>query len=422
MMFPAPEDKRKIEKYLERHQVKPVQRFNLKPIKVVIPSYAESAVIFDPLESLAAQRRFAQHTEAIIVVNNPEHPHPAVFADNQNTISLLQSDLPRMRAIRESGLTVTVVDRSSPGVALPEKIAGVGAARKAGLDQALALLRYEEFKGLLVSLDADCRTEPNYLEQIALWGTRKKNAACAIVEYAHPIPNDPDPARAIALYEIRLRYTELGLRMMHSPYAFPTIGSTIVCTPQAYVSAGGMNTRKATEDFYFLMNMAKHSTMDRINSTRVFPSARVSDRVYLGTGHGVGRLMDSRDEPLLEHPDCYRKTGEALGILVSGHGADFETIGRNLSAALPEVHPLLLRKGLDAFLPDALSKTRSEESYARRVHQWFDGLLIRQAVHHLRDNYYGELPWHEALHALSGIRYSKNPVDALLFLRKQMLI
>ena len=70
-------------------------------------------------------------------------------------------------------------------------------------------------------------------------------------------PVDNDETKAIICYEIFLRYYVLGLKFAKSDYAFHTIGSTMLCTPDAYVKVEGMNKRKAAEDFYFLEKLAK---------------------------------------------------------------------------------------------------------------------------------------------------------------------
>jgi hypothetical protein len=293
-------------------------------------------------------------------------------------------------------------------------VAGVGAARKAGLDAALADLLAAGVDGLLVSLDADCAVSDNYLPALDRWRGRGEGGA-AVLAYEHPLPEDPAARRAIALYEIKLRYTQAMLSTLPTPYRFATIGSTIACRPEAYMLAGGMNQRKATEDFYFLMHLAKAVTIEAIDEARVFPSPRVSDRVYLGTGHGVGRLIDG-DELVLEPPECYRVVGRLLVDLLGAFGqSPASTLSR-----IREVHgalwPILERIGIETALPDALRGVTAREAYERRVHAWFDGLRLRQAVHHVRDHECGALPWADALHAM-GLHAGDDPVPALIALR-----
>jgi len=152
---------------------------------------------------------------------------------------------------------------------------------------------------LLLSLDADTRVEPNYLESVRAHFA-DPYAWAAVIAYAHPIEGTPEEQAAIASYEILLRYHVLGLRWAGSPYAFPSIGSTIVCRAEAYVAVSGMNRRRGGEDFYFLQQLAKTGGVGFINTTTVRPSGRPSSRVPFGTGAYVRQFLDG---------DCPRPTG-----------------------------------------------------------------------------------------------------------------
>ena len=117
---------------------------------------------------------------------------------------------------------------------------------------------------------------------------------------------DDEETKAIICYEIFLRYYVLGLSFAKSEYAFHTIGSTMLCTPDAYVKVEGMNKRKAAEDFYFLEKLAKIFPIGEIKSTSIHPSKRGSWRVPFGTGKSVDRyLSNSRDEYLLYNPKSF---------------------------------------------------------------------------------------------------------------------
>ena len=75
-----------------------------------------------------------------------------------------------------------------------------------------------------------------------------------------------------------------------------TIGSAFAVTAEAYVKRGGMNRRQAGEDFYFLQNLAQLGTVGEINTTRVFPSARISNRVPFGTGAAIQKWMEGTED------------------------------------------------------------------------------------------------------------------------------
>lgn len=402
----------KMEKYLARHGITPSGAENPRPIKIVIPAYAESKNILFVLDDLSKQDG-GESCQVIVVVNNPEGDGSPAFRDNQKTLSLL-------RRSGLSALSLRVEDRSSPGRAFPKKIAGVGVARKWGLDIALADLCSLGGRGLLVNLDADCRVPDNYLETLKGWERSRKHGA-AVINYLHPLPEEPAHREAIALYEIRLRYTQRALAATGTLNAFESMGSALVCRPGAYVLAGGMNTRRATEDFYFLMKLIECTSVDRITQTAVIPSARVSDRVHLGTGYGVGRLLKDARSFALESPESYRMIGSALDILLSGFGKSVDETLERLERRATPLFTFLVEKSLERNLAAALRGTRTKENYVRRMHKWFNGLRIRQAVRYLGEKHFSDRPWAMAVKDLTGIDEGGDAVRTLMEMRRKML-
>ena len=98
---------------------------------------------------------------------------------------------------------------------------------------------------------------------------KQPNVYAATVEFEHNLQDDEINKPGILSYEIFLRHYVAGLLFAESPYAFHTIGSTVICDHEAYIKIGGMNTKKAAEDFYFLQKLAKHYSIHRITSTKV---------------------------------------------------------------------------------------------------------------------------------------------------------
>ena len=140
---------------------------------------------------------------------------------------------------------------------MDDKNGGVGLARKIGMDIALTKFDYNSsIKRILICTDADCVVDTNYLSEISK-EFNQNNYEAAVVNFAHDISGNDEETKAIICYEIFLRYYVFGLSFAKSDYAFHTIGSTMICTPEAYVKVEGMNKRKAAEDFYFLEKLAK---------------------------------------------------------------------------------------------------------------------------------------------------------------------
>ncbi len=348
---------------------------------VVIPAFAEFPRLFQTLDDLAANPEEELRRTLVICVIN--HRAGAALTDIENNLRTLTSleDYARTSALR-----LAWVDAATPGNELPEKD-GVGLARKIGLDAALDVLaRNEHPEAPLICLDADTRAGTTYLAAIHDFYRRGKHWA-AIVEYAHPL--DTPERAAILCYELFLRYHELGLRHAGSPYAFPSIGSTITCTARAYAASGGMNRRQAGEDFYFLQQLAKTGGVERIRTASVRPSPRASHRVPFGTGKRVSRFLEQgEDEYVLYHPESYRILKAWLMVVRNHlHGAPQEILD-----LAREISPELERYLVQQSFPEAFSRLqanhRDPERLLRQFHGWFDAFRTLKLMHHLRDHGY----------------------------------
>ena len=281
---------------------------------VVIPALAEATNLDATLDSLAENPvEHLSHTLIIIVVNNrsPEITSADHIEDNQCTLQQLRQRM----SDSTSPLRLAIIDASTPGNELAAK-EGVGSARKIGLDHALAILHQNNAQpGTLICLDADTLVEPNYLQTIAVHFAQP-HAWAAVIDYAHRLEGTPEQQRAITDYEAFLRYHEAGLRYAASPYAFHTIGSTMVCTAHAYTAVSGMNKKQAGEDFYFLQELAKTGHVHPIHGTTVHPSSRTSWRVPFGTGKRMGQLMNDPNTPFpAYHPQSYQILKQWLQVV-----------------------------------------------------------------------------------------------------------
>ena len=94
----------------------------------------------------------------------------------------------------------------------------------------------------------------------------------------------------IIAYELHLRYLIHAQRFCGHPFAYHTVGSSMAVRRQAYMQQGGMNTRQAGEDFYFLQKFIETGKLFEIKSTVVYPQARISLRVPFGTGKAMHQM------------------------------------------------------------------------------------------------------------------------------------
>jgi hypothetical protein len=356
---------------------------------VVIPALAENDLLFRTLDFLA--RNPADHlarTLAICVVNNRRQPPatPDQVRDNQETIARLEA------MARGCGpLRLGYIDASSPGSELPDK-GGVGLARKIGMDCGVALLadnRRED--GLLLCLDADTRVEANYLPALRD-AFAPPDAWAAVVDYAHEVAGVSEEAAAVTCYELFLRYHVLALAYAGSPYAFPTIGSTMACTARAYVAVAGMNQRQAGEDFYFLQQLAKTGPVRRVSKTTVHPSPRSSWRVPFGTGQRVRRFISGgQDEYVLYDPRTYDVLKRWIEAVRQGLDEGAAMLLARAEAACPPLRVFLEQAGFTSVWPRLQKNNPDVQKRLAQFHGWFDGFKTIKMLHYLRDNGYPEV-------------------------------
>lgn len=226
------------------------------PGVIVIPCLAESASLPRTLASLVADSSLtAAGLAVVVVVNNRLDAAPGEREDNQLTLNYLRSSRGRFP------FPLGIVDAASPGFELPLKDGGVGLARKLGHDLLLPSLDYSR-DPVIISLDADTLVKPGYAGAI-MTHFRTTAGGGAVIPFEHLPAEGERENRAIERYELFLRCYVAGLAFAGSPYGFHTVGSAMACRASAYLKCGGMNRRRAGEDFYFLQSLAKTSEIGR---------------------------------------------------------------------------------------------------------------------------------------------------------------
>lgn len=360
----------------------------------VIPAIDEFENIQILLKSLLNNSsKYFPSTLFLFVINNLKSSSQKVKDENQKTISFLRSIMKEKiennlsNEVRNSELNIALVDASSHNLELLEKDGGVGLARKIGMDLALTLFDYESTKKkILFCLDADCIVEKNYLETM-IEETNKKNISAGYVEYEHLLPENDEEKKAIILYELFLRYYVLGLKYTNSPFAFDTIGSTMFCDYEHYVKIGGMNKKKAAEDFYFLEKLAKVTQIQKINSTKIYPSSRKSWRVPFGTGQRINRYFQkTHNEYLLYDPESFVILKKWLNEFINERILSSEEYLSIANSIHPELKKFLLIQSFDIAWNKIVNETKNSEQIQKQKQYWFDGFRTLKLIHHLRDN------------------------------------
>ena len=257
---------------------------------VVIPCYNEANVV-DALFSLNNAKKPSCSVEVIVVVNQGENAEDIVSKQNRDSIVKLGM------VSGKFWFDLHVIEELN----LPKKYAGVGLARKIGLDEGIRRFSTIGKNGILACFDADSLVAKSYFVEIEK--TFKKGTVGCNIYFEHDLVGvDPAINKAIVDYELFLRYYNLAMNYTGVPYAHFTVGSSMAFSCNAYMRVGGMNKRKAGEDFYFLHKIIQLGNFEELTSTTVFPSSRCSNRVPFGTGKAVSSYIENNCEQLKTYP------------------------------------------------------------------------------------------------------------------------
>ncbi|MEP2026859.1 MAG: family 2 glycosyl transferase, partial [Reichenbachiella sp.] len=235
----------------------------------------------------------------------------------------------------------------------------------------------------------DSICEANLLVEVEkLFKDQPKTPGCSI-HFEHPLEGslESEVYEGILNYELHLRYYVDGLKYAGFPYAFQTIGSSMAVRSSAYQKQGGMNRRKAGEDFYFLHKIIPLGNFKELNVTKIIPSPRRSDRVPFGTGRAIGTWLDEGKSELLSYdPQIF----EELKVFFSSVNglyqlAEVEQVWQDFSNSIQQFIPFEEFKNQ---IQEFNSQANSLATFQKRFYQWFDGFKALKFVHFARDEFY----------------------------------
>ncbi len=262
---------------------------------IVIPCFYEFNIA-NTLNSIWNCSRRKSAVEVIIVINEPETAEKEITEQNIKTFNEVQNWI---NTHPDPALRFFVFYEKD----IPTKNAGAGYARKLGMDQALFRFnRLGQEYGVILSLDADAIVKSDYLTEIEKHFENNPKTNVSTIYFEHPLEGNeftPEIYHAIAIYELYLRYYKFAFQFIRFPYGYYTVGSCFVVSAKAYAKQGGMNSKQAGEDFYFLHKVFPLGNSHEINSTCVYPSPRPSKRVPFGTGPMVEQILESGKKDLL---------------------------------------------------------------------------------------------------------------------------
>ncbi len=358
---------------------------------VVIPAYDEPFLLLS-LMSLKKCRLPNCDVEVIVVVNEPENASEAIV--NRNRQIALQA-MEWAQKNNRPRLKFFILQHS-----LPAKHAGVGLARKIGMDEACwRLERVRKPQGLIACFDADSRCDENYFQALENhFAANPKCPACSIY-FEHPL-NGHDFGesvyQAIIQYELHLRYYIHAQRYAGFPHAYHTVGSSMAVRAEAYQKQGGMNKRKAGEDFYFIHKFTPLVGFTQLTTTRVIPSARPSHRVPFGTGKAIRELKRSNKPYLTYALESFEELKAFLDLIPQMYERQAFSC-ENLPSLLKS---FLIEQKFAQKLEEIKQNARSYRTFRDRFFRWFNAFMVMKYVHFAREQGREDVPAKEAAKAL----------------------
>ncbi len=386
-------------------------------IIVTIPCYNEPS-LHEALESLGNCKKPQCSVEVIIVINCAEDASDSIRSQNLRS---LERATAWAEGNSRSWLEVHLILIDN----MPAKQAGVGLARKIAMDEAVR--RFESLgnrQGIITGFDADCTCDENYFRAIENYFISNSKSPGASIHFEHPMSGDEDQNiyAGIIGYELHLRYYVNALRATGHPSSFQTVGSSMAVTSWAYQKQGGMNKRKAGEDFYFLQKIIALGNYGEITDTVVFPSPRPSDRVPFGTGKAINNWLQSTDsEYLTYNPSLFWELSNFIKLIPNFYDASESQIKTYLKRLHPITQRFLEEKHVFKEINISRANAASIETFIKRSFQWFDGLKVLQFIHYGTDEGFPKVSAKEAVLDLFPGQFpdcEKDPRSLLLAMRK----
>lgn len=356
-------------RYKALNQVLEVQVPENLQICVTIPVYNEPNLL-KTIESLYKCEVADFEIEIIVVINSRENESDNIL--NQNELTKQELELFKNK-LDNKQITLHIINIYN----IQKNIAGPGYARKVAMDTALS--RFNEINnsdGIIVSLDADTIVEKNYFTEIVKFFKKNPKVNAADIYFEHPLNGtdfNDDIYKAIVIYELYLRYYIEALRYCSFPYAYHTIGSAFAVKASVYAKHGGMVLNNSGEDFYFLQKIIPSCSFGEINSTKVIPSPRITDRVIFGTGVAVYKIINDFN---FDFPVYTFDSFVILKQFISQIPELFQNrqfceleIDKNLKK-------YLIENEIETKIEEIKKNTNSQKSFGNRFFRWFNSLKV----------------------------------------------
>jgi cellulose synthase/poly-beta-1,6-N-acetylglucosamine synthase-like glycosyltransferase len=373
-----------IEKYIARQTfLPPVFKNTLAEdvgLVITIPAYAEEDLLVS-LQSLKSCDLPSVGVEVVVIINHPIQAEEFLKEANKRI-----SEKAQQWAIENSvdGLQFLV----SIPIELPKKHAGAGLARKIAMDEAVVRLQKSVYGNPIIAcFDADATCSENYLITcVKHFKENPKSLACS-VNFEHPISTQSTFLNeGIIQYELHLRYYQAALVFARHPQAEFTVGSSMAVTRNAYVAQGGMNRRKAGEDFWFMLKLMMAGEISAITSATVYPSARESFRVPFGTGRAMSEMTEKEDNTYFTAPfESFKRLKVFLSQVDDLYEKEVEIADELTFRFLESVN-------WTETIAEIKDYTTDKGSFIKRFYRWFNLFMVMKYFHFLRDHGVPDVP------------------------------
>lgn len=381
---------------------------------VVIPAYLEDKILatLDSIENAAEPECI---TEILIVVNYSESDSEENKQINLKIYNELVEWCSNHSSSHRSYYPILAHD-------LPKKHAGVGMARKIGMDEALYRFNaIENPQGLILSLDADVILDHNYFLAIENKMADKERFRGFIPYFEHTANGSEFSSwvyDAIMQYELHLRYYKHILKYIGFPYSNYTIGSCFGVRAEFYSQQGGMNRRQAGEDFYFLNKLFPHGEFAEITETCVHPSPRPSLRVPFGTGASVTKIITKNKHVYKTYsPSAFYDLKQVFCSIESLYACESGKLNKIFKNWPFTIQEFLNENIFIQKLEEIRSNCGSSESFYKRFYYWFDGFKVVKYLNFTHEKYYSKVPVVKAVRDfLKSIGYNGNEIQAYDYL------
>lgn len=387
---------------------------------VVVPCYREPQIIH-AANSLRKAAIPSISVDIIVVINSSESDTKETIHFNSST----KKELEEWSKINSNeNFRLYIINETN----IPKKFAGVGFARKLGMDEAIFrfnLLKRES--GVIISFDADSKCDKNFFSSIDLHYRNYPKTNGSTVYFEHPVEGtefNPQIYTAISKYELHLRYFVQSMRYIEFPYAFHTVGSCFNVSARAYVKQGGMNKRQGGEDFYFLHKIMPLGQFYEINSTRVIPSPRASNRVPFGTGPAISKIIESENINF----DTYQfEAFQEIKYFLEQLPVIYKTLHNKTEFEVDKfplgIRLFLQKENVHEHFAEAYNNSSSMASFKKRLLNWFDAFKLIKCLNYLHEEIYAKNEIEtEAKKLLNrkGLETGNKKLDELLIIYRKL--